>query len=316
MSPDLITNPNVVLTQLACCSELEKLDKALRTLHLKPENVKRLVAEDECYTFKDIARALVHRVWPTVSTGDSPIIHLPDVKGGLWIKILQPIGKVFSIGPNSQFVCATLLSPPRNSLTVLAARNAMLSPTDLVDEVVEAFVRTGMNVFPCTVYNGSWHFTYKKWHRVRGWKGPVEDLLASDSSELEVIDAQDPPPEGEDDKEEVRPKRKSKKSRTNPANIDYTQVTNRRDAEIDMWADSLGFEIKDGRISVKKLWQGIMNEYILSLRDKLKKHSNAKEVKRRWERWASYVKPDEDVHRVCPSSLSVCAAATQLTPST
>lgn len=83
-----------------------------------------------------------------------------------------------------------------------------------------------------------------------------------------------------------------------------------------MWADSLGFEIKDGRISVKKLWQGIMNEYILSLRDKLKKHSNAKEVKRRWERWASYVKPDEDVHRVCPSSLSVCAAATQLTPST
>lgn len=88
---------------------MEKLDRALRTLHLNPENVNSLVTTDSPYMFKDIARALLTHVWPNVSTGDAPVIKIPAVKGGLWIQILRPIGKIFGLGPDSRSVSLTHL---------------------------------------------------------------------------------------------------------------------------------------------------------------------------------------------------------------
>lgn len=187
----------------------------------------------------------------------------------------------------------------------------MLSPTDLVDELAEAFVRNGMDVFPSTVYNGQWHFTFKKWRQVVNWTSEVLEL--SDSSDLEVVEpaaatlaAAAPTTEGEEDY--VRPKRPPKKKRVNPATIDYTQVTNVRDAQISSWANDLGFEFKDGRICVKALWKEIANEYILSLSKKVK-GPNRNQITRRWQRWVGLVQPDSDLHRVSSAVHMKCSGA-------
>lgn len=293
---------SLVLTR-SLCRELTDFDKHLRNLHMCPKNVAPLISSSEPFTYTDIARALLHQAWPRVSTGKGNVIDLPQVPGGMWIKVLEPLGKIFGIGPNSrQASNAVCLDNPQ--LTPLLRSRAMLSPHDLVNATRDALERTGMVAFPTATYNKEWHFSFKKWQRVVNWKGrqhtqQQQEEPSSTSSDVQVI-----------------PK-KRKTVHQDPQTIDYTQVSKDRDADIATWAGYLGFEIKNGRIDVEDLWDAQCAKYLNDLPRKIssiketksKGPPNREGIRRRWERWAEAVDPHDDLHRVrLLSSLFVCTA--------
>ncbi|GAA5847009.1 hypothetical protein JCM11251_003016, partial [Rhodosporidiobolus azoricus] len=253
--------------------DLKDLSKALSQLHHKPENVKPLLSTTDPYSFREVARTLVHQVWPHVATGSDLVKPLPKVKGGLWMKSLKPLGKAFGIGPDTY---------------------GNMNVHDLCDSLAEALARSGIECLPAKVCNPEWFWTFKKWREVVHWVGQ------DDNPE----DAPGTPGQADDDEEDdfafpaspTMNRRKSTKptkgkTRLDPQLFDFTQVNRRRDHEIDLFADWLGFKIKNGKINIAQVWQERLNNYLGGIAHLDKK------VTRRWQRWARSVHPENDLHR-------------------
>ncbi|GAA5844763.1 hypothetical protein JCM11251_002272 [Rhodosporidiobolus azoricus] len=161
---------------------------------------------------------------------------------------------------------------------------------DLCDALAEALARSGIDCLPAVTRYLAWHWTFKRWREVVHYV--TEDMVGLD-------DAPGTPEANSDNEDDIifaSPTNSRKKAtqstkgkkRLNPNLIDFTQVTKRRDAEISLFADRLGFEIKDGKINVAKVWREHLNAYFQGIGDLEAR------IKRRWNRWAGYPKSKEN----------------------